>query len=143
MPSVKIRIEKDEEQTSDAKLQKGLEDRKNKVSIESAFVHQMIGTGKQIVSYSASNIGNFTGNFIEQDRVNQNLEILSDMATITLGFASKGVLGGAVAIAGITTKKIFQAISDYRKDILMERDRAYMLARSGNSTKNGSRGTEN
>lgn len=142
MPNVKIRIERSETETG-TPVTKKTDDKAKDVAMTSIFANQMIGVAKQIISYSASNIGNFTGNYIEQDRVNQQLEVLNDLATVTLGIATKGAVGGAIAVAGITTKKIFQLISDVRRDVLEERDRSLLLQRSGNATLNGSRGTEN
>ena len=143
MPSVKIRIERGKEQAGDGNSQKMKEDPSKDVSVQSIFAQQMMGIGKQIVSYGTSNVANFSGNYIEQDRINNMLDAIGDVSTVALGFVTKGAVGGAIAIAGITTKKIFETISDMRKDVLQERDRNYLLARSGNSTTNGSRGTEN
>ena len=144
MPAVKIRIEKGKEQAGDGNSSVNkAEDPSKNVAVETLFAHQMLGLGKQIISYNASNIANFTGNYIEQDKINNTLEILGDVSTVGLGFVSKGWVGGTIAIAGVVTKKVFQMVSEYRQDILSERDREYMLARSGNSTTNGSRGTEN
>ena len=143
MPNVKIRIERGDSDEKKATSTKASSDPSKDISMQSIFANQMVGVAKQIISYSASNIGNFTGNYIEQDRINQQLEMLTDFSTIAIGFATKGAVGGAIAIGGIATKKIFQIISDSRRDVLEERDRSLLLARSGNSTINGSRGTEN
>ena len=144
MPDIKIRIEKTQKKDTalGASSQTPSTDVKQ-VAATSIFAHQMMGVSKQIISFSASNVANFTGNYLEQDRVNQTLDVISDVSTVTMGFATGGPVGGAIAISGIVTKKIFQAISDARQNVLMERDRQYMLQRSGNAALNGSRGTEN
>ena len=144
MPQVKIRVEKVQDQAGEANLnQKAASDEKKNVAITSVFAHQMMGIGKQIFNYAASNVGFFTGNYIEQDKINTALELVSDFSTIGTGFVAGGMVGGSIAIIGITTKKTLEAITDRRKDRVEERERNYWLARSGNSTTNGSRGTEN
>lgn len=143
MPNVKIRIEKGQQQAGDGNLNTQGSEQSKSVAVTSIFAHQMLGTAKQIVSYAANNVGNYTGDYIQQSKINQGLETVSDLATISAGIMAGGWVGGIVAVAGITTKKVFQYITDTRNDILAERDREYMLARSGNSTTNGSRGTEN
>ena len=101
------------------------------------------GIGKQIFNYAAGNVGLFTGDYIAQNQINVALEALNDAATIGAGFYSGGWVGGIVAIAGVSTKKVLEAFTDRKKDIIQERERNYWLERSGNSTINGSRGTEN
>ena len=144
MPQVRIRIEKGQEQAGEANInQKENADEKKRIAATSLFAHQMLGIGKQIVSYAVSNVGFFTGNYIKQDEINATLDVISDVSTVGMGFVSGGWVGGAVAIIGLTTKKTLQAVTDRRNDIVQERERNYWVARSGNSTTNGSRGTEN
>ena len=144
MPQVKIRIERGQEQAGEANVnQKVAEDEKKKVAATSIFAHQMMGIGKQIFNYAASNVGLFTGNYIEQDRINVALDMVSDLSTVGTGFVAGGWIGGSIAVIGIATKKTLEAITERRKDVMQEREREYWLARSGNSTTNGSRGTEN
>ena len=144
MPQVKIRIERVQDQAGEGNInQKVASDEKKNVAATSIFAHQMMGIGKQIFNYAASNVGFFTGNYIKQDEINATLDVISDASTIGMGFASGGWIGGAVAIVGVTTKKVLQNVTDRRNDVISERERNYWLARSGNSTTNGSRGTEN
>ena len=103
----------------------------------------MMGIGKQIFNYAVSNVGFFTGNYIAQDNINLALNIVSDISTVGTGIVAGGLVGGAAALIGIGTKHTLEAITDRRKDVISERERNYWLARSGNSTTNGSRGTEN
>ena len=143
MPQVKIRVERSETETGEAGLnQKVASDEKKNVAATSVFAHQMMGIGKQIFNYAASNVGNFTGNYILQDQINVTLDVIGDLSTIGVGFAVNP-LAGVAAIAGIATKRILKEVTDRRNDIVAERERNYWLARSGNSTTNGSRGTEN
>lgn len=144
MPQVKIRIEKGQEQAGDGNInQMASADEKKNMAATSVFAHQMMGIGKQIFNYAASNVGFFTGNYVKQDEINATLELIGDLSTVGMGFVSGGLVGGAVAVIGLTTKKVLQNVTDRRKDVMQERERNYWLARSGNSTTNGSRGTEN
>ena len=144
MPQVKIRVERVQDQAGEGNInQKVASDEKKNVAATSIFAHQMMGIGKQIFNYAASNVGFFTGNYIEQDKINVALDMVGDLSTIGTGFVAGGVVGGSIAIIGIATKKTLEAITDRRKDVISERERNYWLARSGNSTTNGSRGTEN
>lgn len=144
MPQVKIRIERGQDQAGDANTnQKVNADEKKQIAATSVFAHQMMGLGKQIFNYATSNVGFFTGNYIKQDEINATLDVISDVSTVGMGFVSGGWVGGIVATLGIATKKTLQAVTDRRNDIVQERERNYWLSRSGNSTTNGSRGTEN
>ena len=144
MPQVKVRIERVQEEVGEANLnQKSVNDEKKNVAATSIFAHQMMGIGKQIFNYAASNVGFFTGNYIEQDRINATLDVIGDLSTIGMGAVAGGWVGATMAVVGVTTKKVLQNVTERRKDELEERNRNYWLARSGNSTTNGSRGTEN
>lgn len=144
MPQVKVRIERVQDEAGEANInQKAAADEKKKMSATSVFAHKMMGIGKQIVNYAASNVGFFTGNYIVQDNINEAMDVINDVSTVGMGFAAAGWVGGVAAVLGVTTKKTLEMISDRRKDIIQERERNYWLARSGNSTTNGSRGTEN
>lgn len=143
---VKIRIENNVDIPgvgNAAQLTTKPDEAKKKVGAKTLFAHQMVATAKQTANYAISNIGNFTGNYIKQDQVQSTVDLIGDLSTVGLGFASGGVVGGIIASIGIATKKTFEVVTDMRKNELSERQRAYMLERSGNATKNGSRGTEN
>ena len=144
MPQVKVRVERVQELAGEANInQKVASDEKKNVAATSIFAHQMMGIGKQIFNYAVSNVGFFTGNYIAQDNINLALNIVSDISTVGTGIVAGGLVGGAAALIGIGTKHTLEAITDRRKDVISERERNYWLARSGNSTTNGSRGTEN
>lgn len=142
MPNVRIRIEKGQEVGGEAQQTQEKSEVKN-VATQTFFAHQMIGTAKQIVNYQFSNVANFTGNYIQQEMINKTLDVVGDASTIVLGFMAKGPVGAAVATIGIATKNVLKFITERREDELKERDRLLVLERSGNSTRNGSRGTEN
>lgn len=146
MPQVKIRIEKGQEQAGVGNASATRVSEENsmmKSASMSLFAHQMIGEAKQIANYAVSNVGNFTGDYILQDRINTTMEMLGDAMTLGTAFVSGGPLGVAIAATGIGLKKTLQAVSTFRNDTLAQRNIDLMIARSGNSTKNGSRGTEN
>lgn len=146
MPDITIRIEKNRESKENNNAPSSIrEEAKNfmKFATENVFAKQMISTAKQIISYQASNIGNFSGDYLKEDDVNLRLDIIGDMATVGMGALSKGWIGAVVAVAGITTKNIFKFISMHRQNELLMYEQDYLTKRSGNALINGSRGTEN
>ena len=144
MAQIKVRIERGQDQSGigNGSATKTSTDSAKSFALMSTFTHQAISTGKQIVNYATNNIANFTGNYMQQDAVTSIIDIAGDVATIGTAFAVNPI-AGAVAVLGVATKKTFEAISDYRNNQLSQRQTDYLLARSGNATKNGSRGTEN
>ena len=151
MPQVKIRIERGVQTAGDGQEQqeqKRVDNQGiNKIAVTSAFAHTMINTTKQIVTYSLSNVGQFTGNNLKQDQINTALEILGDVGSIVAGIATTVVSENPVplfaSIVSIGTKYGLRAYSEYQEFKHGEYQRNIMLERSGNSTINGSRGTEN
>lgn len=141
MANVRIRIEREETDAGEAR-QTQKEDEAKNMATSSMFAHKMMGIGKQVFNYAASNVGNFTGDYIQQDQINKALDVVGDATTIGLGFAVNPI-AGVVATIGVATKNILKVVTRNREEELRERDRQYMLDRSGNSTRNGSRGTEN
>lgn len=145
MPQVKIRIESGTETAGDGQE---LQENKQKVSLEkvavmSVFATQMISTAKQSLNFAVSNIGVNTGDYTKSVRIQKTLSAIGDITSVASGFAAGGWVGGTIAIAGITTNKIFEAIS-IQQDLVHDNIRTeYLKTRSGNTTKNGSRGTEN
>lgn len=110
-----------------------------KLAVASIFAHQALTLGKQIVSTSISNIGNFTGDYVKQDRIQNMVGIVSDLATIGTGFAAGGAIGGIVATIGVVTKEILTTVSANKQETHSERRNELLRIRSGNSTTNGSR----
>ena len=146
MPNVRIRIEKGTETAGDGQEQQEKRQDEKKQPIASPtqmlFYHQAIATGKQILSYATSNVANFTGNNLMQDQINNAMDVLGDFTTLGLG-ATRGWAGLAVAAIGLTTKKVLQVITMVQENVHLQNEQNYLLKRSGNSTTNGSRGTEN
>ena len=151
MPQVKIRIEKGVQTAGDGQEQQEQKNRNtqglNNVAVATAFAHTMINTGKQIITYSFSNVGQFTGNNLKQDQINTALEILGDVGSIAAGIATSVISENPVplfaSIMSIGTKYGLRSYSEYQEFKHGEYQRNLLLERSGNSTTNGSRGTEN
>lgn len=141
MADVKIRVEaasRDEldgqRQGQEVKGGQGTE----KIAVASIFAHQALNTAKQITNYAISNIGNFTGDYIKQDRVQTAVNAVSDMAAVGTAFAVNWV-AGVVAIVGVGIKKTLDVVSENQNIRHAENNAEYLRIRSGNSTTNGSR----
>lgn len=143
MPQVKIRISQESQEQIDAEGLQPSTVSRERIATISLFAHQAINTGKQIVNYEISNVGVKTGNYVLQEQINETVSILSDLGTIGLGVASGGWIGGIVAVAGVTTKRVLQETS--RNEAIKHEniESEYLRRRSGNTTTSGSRGTEN
>ena len=139
MANVNIRVQAvNEEEQTGIPSQKKDEQKGAKPTAKTLFIHYAINQAKQIVNYGISNIGNFTGDYTKQQQVQQSVDLLSDIAGIGVAFATNWV-AGVIAIAGTTTKQVMGVISENQQMVHAERERQYLLERSGNSTKNGSR----
>ena len=106
---------------------------------------------KSAVNYSISNIGNFTGNYVAQQHIQDAMQITNfaiGVGTSAIaGFKMAGLAGAAIAIgtqiigAGISNAQQYYAglVENKRQnnDILQLKTRAGL-----NSTNNGNRGTE-
>lgn len=115
------------------------------------FFNFIQSQSKQVVNYTISNIGNFTGNYIAQDHVNDAMNFINfgvEAVTAAIAGAKYGGVYGAVVAAGavIATKAITTAEqyiagaieNDHRNRIV-----AQLRSRGGaNALDNGSRGTE-
>lgn len=148
MPNVTVRIERGTETAGDGQEKqeaKREDSKKQPVASPTAmlFYHQAIATGKQIIGYAASNVANFTGDYIKQEGINFGMEIAGDISSIAMGAISKGWAGAIVAAVGVTTKRVLQVVSEVQSEVHARHERDYLVKRSGNSTTNGSRGTEN
>lgn len=147
MPNIKVRITSQSEEMQAGGLdalqaQQASTDVK-RMATASLFVHAAVGNVRQAVQYGLSNVGNFTGDYIAQQRINQTLEVVGDVSSIVMGAVSGGWAGAIIATASVAfkgiTKEISRSISYENEEI-----NAYMARqRSGNALMNGSRGTEN
>lgn len=145
MPQVKIRIEKGQETAGAGQENQENQDngRTEKIAVVSVFANQMINVAKQTINYGISNIGVRTGNYVIQEQVNRAVDIIGNAATIGMGFVSGGIVGGIIAVAGVTTKAVFGMFSENESIRHENIQSEYLSKRSGNATTNGSRGTEN
>lgn len=143
MPSVKIRVQSvsdDELNTQKAGQEvTGSNVPTEKLAVASIFAHQALSLGKQIVSTSISNIGNFTGDYVKQDKVQHAVDIISDIGTIATGAAAGGWIGAIVATVGVITKEVINFVAESKQEDHKERSVELLRERSGNSLTNGSR----
>lgn len=150
MPNVRIRIQKDKVESEDLsnKEQKALEKkRSSQIAIVSTFANQMLNQAKQVITYSSSRYGDRTGDYVKQSQINNELEILNMVGSVAGGLATSVATSNpipAIVTAISTTIKVSQNLNDkYYASWKAEKERELLLARSGNATTNGSRGTEN
>lgn len=109
-----------------------------KLAVASIFAHQALSVGKQIVSTAISNIGNFTGDYVKQDRVQHAAEVVGTIASVGAAFAVNPI-AGAVATIGLVTKEVLNVVTTNQQELHRERATALLRQRSGNTLTNGSR----
>ena len=143
MPQVKIRISQESQEQIEVEGLQPSTIGKEKIATISLFAHQGISMAKQIVNYEISNVGVKTGNYVLQEQINETMSVLSDIGTVGLGIASGGWVGGIIAVAGVTTKRVLEEKSRNEGIKHENIESEYLRRRSGNTTTSGSRGTEN
>lgn len=146
MPNVKVRItsESDEQMEGGAETLASSKDLdKTRMASTSLFVNAVSGNVKQAIRYGLSNVGNFTGDYIRQNEINQALEIFDSASTIAMGALSAGWAGAVVATASIAVKAGFGAYSRYKQYEAESLSSSLMRERSGNALFDEARGTEN
>lgn len=120
--------------------------------IQHKFFNLVESQAKQAVNYSISNIGNFTGDYVEQAHVSDTMQILNTMTDIATSFIA-GIkmtgspVGGLVAVAvssiGRGIGMVEQQYAGYVENVRQNRSIAQLRTRAGlNGSNNGSRGTE-
>jgi len=143
MPEIKIRIEKGVETAGDGQeLQEkpSKQMTSGKVASVSILATTAIKTVKQITNTAISNIGNFTGDYEMQRQVQAMMKIGGEIGQVVVASLVNPVAGIAMAV-GIGLSYGLQAI-EISQNIKKENYQAsYLLARSGNSLTDGSRGT--
>lgn len=131
-------------------------EKEKKESAPSKFLeHQMFNLiesqAKQAINYTINNIGNFTGDYINQQHVSDAVGAVNFIAQIGTATVAGAKLGGWVgAIVGATSVLLSSTInkglelsSIKRSTDKQNRDIAMLRTRAGlNSTNNNSRGTE-
>ena len=116
---------------------------KSKMATTSLFVNAVTGNIKQAVRYGLSNVGNFTGDYIKQNEINQALEFFDNASTIAMGALSAGWAGAVVATASVAIKVGLGAYSRYKQYEAESLSSSLMRERSGNALFDNARGTEN
>ena len=131
---------------------------KNMVSeaVDVWAVNNIMSTLKHIATREAmnqvSNYGNFTGDYITQQHINNSMSALSGLKSIGKAAVSGALFGGAIgAVIGVslaTVDNLNKNIIETRNNILSNNKQNYEISqlknRTGlNSNINWSRGTEN
>jgi len=105
---------------------------------------------KSTMLFSLHNVGNLTGDYIEQKDINrglQSLNFLSSIGTAAIaGTTTFGPIGGIIAATVVTASKIFSSLRENRLNIIENNKVNYSIeqlrARAGlNVLTDGSRGT--
>lgn len=119
---------------------------------EHELFHLVKGTATKAVNFSINNIGNFTGNYIQQQEVNEVKQGISGLVSIgfsTLAGAKLGGLPGAivgfvVGVGSIVVDTVFDDISNRAQNSKNNFEISMLRERVGlNTIYDGSRGTEN
>ena len=120
--------------------------------IEHEFFHTAKNMVFQNVNYALSNIGNFTGDYITQRKVNQMKQAVSEVMTLgmmtvhgaTVGGVAGAVVGFAIGSIGIISSEIYSDISRKVDNAKANYNISQLRERAGlNQTNDNSRGTEN
>ena len=132
-------------------------DKEKEGSLEKFASHKFFNfvesQAKQAINYSVSNIGNFTGNYIEQTHMSEALQgvnfLISLATSAYAGFKlSGGSPYGALIAAGITVASTaINTVQQHYAGLVdasrRNEEAAQLRTRAGlNSTNNGSRGTD-
>lgn len=118
---------------------------------EHEVFHFLKSTASKTINYSISNIGNFTGDYITQRKVNMCKDALDSAVSIgmtTLVGSKYGpagaVIGFVVGVASEFTGSIFEDISNRADNVKANYNIEQLRERVGlNTLIDGSRGTEN
>ena len=149
MPSVKIRIEKGTETAGDGQEQqerKLSKTEKKQIALATFLAKQTINITKQVINFSTAHIGEWTGDYIKQANTQASLELLETGAGLVTAGAMSVVTDNPIPIImevlSLGLKTGFSHYEDRRKQELAQHNYEFLQQRTGNSTKNGSRGTE-
>lgn len=146
MPNVKVRItsENSEQERGGAEIAQAAQSTVDtaKLATTSLFVHAAVGNIKQAISYGVSNVGNFTGDYIKQNQINNQLEMFSNVSTIAMGAISGGWIGAVIATASVALKLGLGEVSRQNQMKVNELNYRFSAQRAGNQLFDGSRATE-
>ena len=132
-------------ETEDKKKQTGLDYAKHR------FFNFIESQAKQTVMYGINNIGNFTGDYITQRKIQETVQMtnmLLNIGTATLAGAKYGapgaIAGFTIAIAGTAINAGLSEYSQWISNRKINYSIDRLRERSGlNQSLDGSRGTEN
>lgn len=119
---------------------------------EHQLFHLVKSTATQAVNFSINNIGNFTGDYIQQQKVNELRAQASNALNLAMsaaaGFKAGGLPGAAIGLAvgagAIIVGNVFQDLSNRVANAKANYNIEQLRNRAGlNQTYDGSRGTEN
>ena len=118
---------------------------------EHEMFHMAKNLATQSVNFSMNNIGNFTGDYIAQRRVNEMRQAASGIVSIgmtTLAGAKYGLTGAVVGFLvgtySMLTGSVFEVIVNQSQNAKANYNISQLRQRVGlNSIYDGSRGTEN
>lgn len=116
------------------------------------FFNFIEGQAKQAINYTVNNIGNFTGDYIQQQHVQDNLAAANWLINVgnaaLAGFKVTGspygaLLGAGIAVATSAISYGQQYYAGYLENARLNKNINQLRTRAGlNSSNNGSRGTE-
>lgn len=117
--------------------QSQLNEKSSKVLKQVAVIGSMASAAKSIVSYGLNNYGNFTGDYIEQTRINESLKAISYVSAIGAGFAMGGPVGGAMAAVAVTTNLFLENVSlmEQKKKATIQSEQLRILTGTYKSSK--------
>ena len=119
--------------------------------VEHEMFHLVKQQALQAVNYSLANIGNFTGNYTTQRKVNEAKQVISGVMRVgmsTIAGAKYGWVGAVVGFvagsASLVADTAYSVNSDYIENRKSNYEIQQLRERSGlNAAYDGSRGTEN
>lgn len=119
---------------------------------EHEMFHLVKNTALKTVNYTLGNIGNFTGDYITQRKVNYAKGVISNIMKVGQATISGAMMGGPVGAligfgigtANIVVDSVFEFISNTVETAKQNYEIDQLRIRAGlNTTYDGSRGTEN
>ena len=119
--------------------------------VEHEVFHLVKQQATATVNFALGNIGNFSGDYILQNEVNEarkNINSLMNIGMATLAGAKFGpagaVIGFAAGVVSESMKGVFETVEKTKNAAKQNYEIAQLRDRAGlNTAKDGSRGTEN
>ena len=132
-------------------------DEKNKDSVLGRYAeHQMFhlvkGQAIRFVNFATSNIGNLTGDYLAQKKVNEVKQSISTAISLGMSIAGGASVGGwagaavgfVIGAASIISNQVYSDVENWRNVNRTNLEIAQLRDRAGlNTLLDGSRGTEN